>query len=46
MMWRIGVMRLKKIYIENFRGYKERTEITFEDITTLMEEMMQENQQF
>lgn len=29
-------MRLKKIYIENFRGYKERTEITFEDITTLI----------
>lgn len=29
-------MRLKKIYIENFRGYKEKTEITFEDVTTLI----------
>lgn len=29
-------MRLKKIYIENFRGYKERTEITFEDVTTFI----------
>lgn len=29
-------MRLKKVFIENFRGYKNRTEITFEDITSLI----------
>lgn len=29
-------MRLKKVFIENFRCYKKRTEITFENITSLI----------
>lgn len=29
-------MRLKKVFIENFRCYKDRTEITFENITSMI----------
>ncbi|MGL5479716.1 MAG: AAA family ATPase [Clostridium sp.] len=29
-------MKLKKMFIQNFRGYKDKTEITFEEITSLI----------
>lgn len=29
-------MKIKRLVIENFRGYKEKTEITFEDLTALI----------
>ena len=31
-----STLKIKRLILENFRGYKEKTEITFEDLTALV----------
>ena len=39
-------MKIRKVEITNFRGYKSKTEIDFNDFTVLLVKMMLVNQLF